>query len=79
MSWDWDHTILRAWFGGWLGRKGQVSLDHVFELVLGLLHGLVDDYPIHGASEVKIHFLKDCSGINSLALVSIFAALHFLF
>lgn len=79
MGRDWDHAVLGAWLGGGLRGQGQVGLDHILELVLGLLHGLVDDDPVHRTAEIEVDLLEDGGGVDALALVAVLAVLHFLF
>ena len=73
-----DHAILRHFLSRRLGRKAQVGLDHILQLVGWLFHSLVDDDPVHGATIVKVDLRQDTGGIDSAVFV-IFAALHFFF
>jgi len=61
---DRNHAELGHLSGRWLRWKSQVCLDHVFKLLFRLLHGLVNDNPVHSATEVEINLLKDSGCIN---------------
>ncbi len=62
---DGYHAVVGDLSSGRLGREIQISLNHIFQLILGLLHGLVDDDPVHGAAEVQVDFLKDSGCVNA--------------
>lgn len=52
MLWNGYHAKKGNILGRWLGRQCQVGLDHILQLIFWLLHGLVNDDPVHGATKV---------------------------